>query len=146
MSALGNLLGWLGIIPFTIGALCSYEPIFGDFFSPQILVFYSAVVVSFLGAVHWGMAMQGGRHPTSNIQLVYSVVPSLLAWLIITFLGAVTALNALGGVFLGAFLADWWFAKRGLLPVWYINLRVKLTIVVCICLFSAAQSYRAFGS
>ena len=145
MSTLGNLLGWLGVIPFILGALCSYEPIFGSIFPAQILIFYSAVVASFLGAVHWGMAIQGAQHPTSAIQLIYSVIPSLLAWLIIAFLGSVNALNGLGAVFIGAFLIDRWFAKRGVLPVWYISLRVKLTIVVCICLFSAAQNYRAFG-
>ena len=145
MSSLGTLLGWLGVIPFIVGAVCSYEPIFGGFFSPQILILYSAVVASFLGAVHWGIAIEGVQHPASFIQLIYSVIPSLLAWLIVTSLGPVVALNALGGIFIGAFVADRWFVKRGMLPVWYINLRVKLTIVVCICLFSAAQSYRMFG-
>ena len=129
-----------------LGAVCSYEPIFGGFFPAQILIFYSAVVASFLGAVHWGAAIQGAQHPTFTIQLIYSVIPSLLAWLIIAFLGPVAALNGLGGVFIGAFVIDRWFFKRGALPIWYIKLRVKLTIVVCICLFSAAQSYRIFGS
>ena len=145
MSPLGNLLGWLGVIPFVVGAVCSYKPIFGSFFPTQILIFYSAVVASFLGAVHWGAAIQGAPHPTSTIQLIYSVIPSLLAWWIIAFLDPVAALTALGGVFIGAFVTDRWFFKRGVLPVWYIKLRVKLTIVVCICLFSAAQSYRILG-
>ena len=87
----------------------------------------------------------GAQHPTSTIQLIYSVIPSLLAWWIIAFLEPVAALTALGGVFIGAFVSDQWFFKRGVLPVWYIKLRVKLTIVVCICLFSAAQSYRILG-
>ena len=145
MSALGNLLGWLGVIPFMLGAVCSYEPIFGGFFPAQILIFYAAVVASFLGAVHWGAVIQGAQHPISTIQLIYSVIPGLLAWCIIAFLGPVAALNGLGGVFIGAFVTDRWFFNRGLLPIWYIKLRVKLTIVVCICLFSAAQSYRTFG-
>ena len=128
-----------------VGAVCSYKPFFGAFFPAQILIFYSAVVASFLGAVHWGAAIQGAQHPTSTIQLIYSVIPSLLAWWIIAFLGPVAALTALGGVFIGAFVADRWFFKRGMLPVWYIKLRVKLTIIVCICLFIAAQSYRTLG-
>ncbi len=145
LSTLGKLLGWLGLIPFMVGAVCSYEPIFGGFFPAKILIFYSAVVASFLGAVHWGTAIQGTQDTISNLQLIYSVMPSLLAWLITVFLGPVAALNALGVVFIGALIADRWFVKRGVLPVWYLSLRFKLTTVVCICLFSAAQSYRSFG-
>ena len=140
----GNILGWLGVIPFIVGTFCSYEPIFGSFLPPQALIFYSAVVVSFLGAVNWGAAIQASQNSHPPYQLVYSVIPSLLAWFILTFLGHVAALNALGGVFILTIFIDHRFSKKGLLPVWYIGLRFKLSLVVCICLFSAARIYQVY--
>ncbi len=42
---------------------------------------YGATITSFLGAIHWGLAMQVPSERTPVFHLVWGVVPSLLAWL-----------------------------------------------------------------
>ncbi len=43
------------------------------------LLSYGAVIVSFLGGIHWGLAMRASPVPVAR--LVWGVLPSLLGWL-----------------------------------------------------------------
>lgn len=43
------------------------------------LLGYSATIVSFLGAIHWGLTMRDANGQSTSM-LVWGVVPSLLAW------------------------------------------------------------------
>lgn len=43
------------------------------------LLAYGATILSFLGAIHWGLALQEPAEPP-RWMLVWGVVPSLLAW------------------------------------------------------------------
>jgi steroid 5-alpha reductase family enzyme len=43
------------------------------------LLTYGAIIVSFLGGIHWGLAMRDGK--PSVQRLMWGVTPSLLGWL-----------------------------------------------------------------
>lgn len=74
-------LGAAGLLPFV--ALAG-----GAWWAPQAfrapaafaLLAYGATIASFLGAIHWGLAMRGPLAPRPG-PLVWGVFPSLVAWL-----------------------------------------------------------------
>ena len=55
---IAQILGWLGTIPFFI---CIFFTLFYlniDFKAREIGIAYSAIILSFLGAVHWGLLFE----------------------------------------------------------------------------------------
>jgi uncharacterized membrane protein len=98
-----------------------------------MLLTYGAVILSFVGALHWGFAMV---HPATSGKsapslYVWSVVPSLMGWV------AVLVTPALGvGLLVAGFLAhyrqDLRLARLLPLPHWYLPLRLQLTAVACV--------------
>jgi len=79
-SSVAQMLGYSGLIPFV--ALAGLSFLVSSAHKPAVmfsLLAYGATVVSFLGAIHWGLAMV--ENSPSKRQLVWGVVPSLLAWI-----------------------------------------------------------------
>ncbi|MCO5546694.1 hypothetical protein L7F22_000129 [Adiantum nelumboides] len=103
---------------------------------------YGAVILSFLGAPHWGLAMVGVHaspshkifnYASNSVRYVWSVIPSLLAWPAL-LMSTVPKLQILICSFALVLGVDVMFASSGLLPPWYLSLRVLLTGVVILCL------------
>ena len=79
--AWANWLGAGGLIPFVVLALAHWWPASGQQGAiSHALASYGATIASFLGAIHWGLAMRdlpgAGAGP-----YLWGVMPSLLAWL-----------------------------------------------------------------
>lgn len=128
-------LGGLGLLPFVTGALLlstSDAPWF-----IEALRYYAAAILSFMGGIHWGLAMadhgaEAGQGANWT-RLGVSVAPALVAWLALLF-APPTGLAAMAIAFALLLGADLWSTRRGLAPPWYPRLRVPLTMVVVICL------------
>ena len=74
------VLGYLGLLPFVAAALAVwFAPPAASAFASRALLTYGAVILSFLGAVHWGLAMQSSQAGRDR-QLALSVLPALVAW------------------------------------------------------------------
>ena len=73
------LIGIPGLIPFY---LCFYniDLIFLDF-DKNMFIHYSTVILSFLGAVYWGIYLQS----KNNIAILFSVCPAIYAFLVLSF-------------------------------------------------------------
>ncbi len=137
---LAILLGYAGLIPFISGAI-------GIWITPPAwrtdvltaLLHYAAVILAFMGAIHWGLAMARERQDdAAHRQLGLSVLPALLGWLAISSgLPALLALALLISGFIGLYLADVHAVKLELAPRWYTALRKPLTTVVLISLLAA---------
>lgn len=137
---LAILLGYAGLIPFISGAI-------GIWITPPAwrtdvltaLLHYAAVILAFMGAIHWGLAMARERQDdASHRQLGLSVLPALLGWLAISSgLPALLALALLISGFIGLYMADVHAVKLELAPRWYTALRKPLTTVVLISLLAA---------
>jgi len=73
-------LGYAGLIPFVTLALAVWflPP---DYFQQlhQALLSYAAIILSFMGAIHWGLAM-ASKESVGRLQLAISVIPALIAW------------------------------------------------------------------
>ena len=128
-------LGYAGLIPFVIFSIGSWTtlPYIAD--STQILISYAAIILSFMGAIHWGVTI-------SNVEayhdknLVVSVMPALAAWLAL-LLPVIFALIILFVGFILLIAYELAVAKSQALPNWYISMRIRLTFIVTLCLAGA---------
>jgi len=133
-------LGALGLVPFA--ALAGLLPLVGADLKPALahaLLGYGAVILSFLGGVHWGLAI-GSNPPAADAairtRLILSVVPSLIAW-------AALLLPA-GGLFVLAaaialmLVVDIRATRAGEAPPWYPRLRIPLSCAVAASLLAGA--------
>lgn len=108
----------------------------GEIFARQAFLSYSAVILSFLGGVHWGAAAMtappvGGRAS----QYIISVLPSLVSWASMNVakgghgsdheVGVAARMQTIG--FLGMWIADEMAANKHQLPKWYSFVRTPLT-------------------
>lgn len=133
-------LGAGGLIPFVIltGAVWISDEAY-RIMAYEWLRTYAAVVLSFVGALHWGFAI---LHPKMspqerNIVMAWSVVPALVAWLaLLAPLRHGLAVTA--AMFALHYAMDRAFTQRFELPDWYLRLRGGLTVVVIACLALAA--------
>jgi hypothetical protein len=124
------LLGYAGLAPF-VACVLGIVLLEGEAraFAVRALVAYGAVILSFLGAVHWGLLL---RHAVAAAQarLAAGVLPSLAGWAAL-LLPDRHAL-ALLVVAVGAF---WLYEHRvvgpALLPPAYLDLRRHLSLGAC---------------
>jgi len=132
------VVSWLGnggLLPFVGAALvCWFEPNHRGWWL-ELLLGYGAVILSFVGALHWGFAMvhPGAAGRPMNGMYAWSVVPSLLGWLALLAHPAAGATLLIAG-FLAHYRQDLRLARVLPLPAWYVPLRLQLTVVACLCL------------
>ena len=130
-------LGYGGLLPLVGLALAIWLDQSHISLWRDALINYSAVILSFVGALHWGFAMsQSGMTPNQRTKsFVWSVVPSLLGWVALSMTPKYATLLLVAG-----FLAHFWQDKRLVqlvnLPAWYLPLRLRLTLVACISLLT----------
>lgn len=140
-------LGYGGLIPFVALSVCvivGYDiQGFLSISAETWLAIYAAVIISFLGAIHWGVVIAMPNilsESEANSLLVYSIVPSLLAWLSFLFKMPNT-LFILGILVLFCFLGDYLLLFKKLesgLSKGFVKLRLHLTVVVSVCLIASA--------
>ena len=120
-----KFLGWAGLVPFGLAALGTHSGI-DALVSYGFLggTAYGAVILSFLGAVHWGLAMQGDR---SSYWYIWSITPALCGFASLLLLDIEMRVLALIPLFALTWSVDRQAAKHGLIPNWYMRLRSMLT-------------------
>jgi hypothetical protein len=130
---------WLGagvLVPYVAlaGAVwASPEP-----YTPALLFWlssYASVILSFLGAVHWGIALiqtEMNEHDR-GVFMTWSIVPALAAWVSL-LMPIKTGLLLLIATYVVQFAADRQLASRFRIPDWYIRLRAGITSVSVLCL------------
>ncbi len=93
---------------------------------------YSALILSFLGGIWWGVAM--ARVPAERLPqlLALAVAPSIIGLLLIGLsLGwPVLASTLLGLVIIATPLVDRALRKRRLVPPWWMRLRLPLSLAL----------------
>ena len=128
-------LGYGGLLPFVALAVVGLWAPSTPWWSAALLA-YGAVILSFVGALHWGFAMaQSGLSSGERTRcFVWSVVPSLMAWPATLLPPAAGAALLVAG-FVAHLAQDHRLAARTtLLPAWYLPLRWRLTVTACVCL------------
>ncbi len=128
-------LGYGGLVPFVgLAMLVAVDPLRSGVWS-DVLVGYGAVILSFVGALHWGFAMIAPTLDASQRRraFVWSVVPALIAWPATVLAGSQASVMLLIG-FACHLIQDLRLAGPAALPAWYLPLRWRLTVVASVCL------------
>ena len=137
-------LGYGGLLPFiALAGLAWLRPEHAPF-CLHALLSYGAVILSFVGALHWGfaVALPELEDDLRSASYLWSVIPALMAWVALLFPQKL-AFALLASGFLLQYWRDWALAKRSRLPGWYLGLRLELTVVASLCL--AAGELVLFG-
>ena len=131
---MGNLpiyFGYAGAIPFAVFMLLTFA--MDEAQDYQIIsivqLSYGAMILSFLGGIHWGQAIPRNH----SKQMSFAMVPTIVcfALMIWTFaIDPVLPLFAMAGLFWVVFEADKRLMPVEFIPEGYFAFRKKLTIVV----------------
>lgn len=128
-------LGMAGAVPFVVLALVGFMDGAAGILARLMLLGYAVAILSFMGGVHWGLAMARGE--AKMARLGPSVAPALVAWA--GFLvGGRPGLWILAAAFAGLLAYDLSEVRRGAAPGWYPRLRWPLTAIVVISLVVAS--------
>jgi hypothetical protein len=142
MDAQSNRLAWLlglaGLLPFAAASLAVHAaPEAWTGFARGTLIGYGAVILSFLGAVHWGFAWRPapGEEAAAAPRLMLGVVPSLIGWVAL-LLPEWPAVLLLAAGILGTAGVEQVAAGRGWVPAGYMALRWVLSAGAALCLLA----------
>ncbi|KAK0757920.1 hypothetical protein N5P37_009212 [Trichoderma harzianum] len=106
-----------------------------DFIEPLQLG-YGAVIISFLGAIHWGLeyAEKKPQHDRTRFRYGTGLAASIVAWPTM-LMPLEYALTTQFGAFVALYYADSRATRKGWAPVWYAKYRFLLTAMVGLAIF-----------
>ena len=129
-------LGYGGLIPFVALALCIW--LFDStnrFRSVNALLAYSACILSFLGAIHWGLVMSNTTSQSKKL-LAWGVIPSLFAWIAL-LINPIVGLYLVAAGLWACFAVDRVVYSRVGVQMW-LPMRLVLTVVASLsCIVGA---------
>jgi hypothetical protein len=134
-----RLLGYSGLIPFAAAAVALFGPASWRGLALPALAAYGAVILSFLGGVHWGLALRATPEeaPAAWPRLALGVLPALVGWVAL-LLPARPGLALLAAGVLAVAAVETAAARRGLVPRSYLGLRWALSLGAGACLLLGA--------
>ncbi|HIB18802.1 MAG TPA: DUF3429 domain-containing protein [Alphaproteobacteria bacterium] len=139
------VVGFVGLFAFFTFALAM------AFGSPTLaitaylqLMHFGALVLSFIGAVHWGLAIGANARGITVPSWWYlaSTLPMALGWLTLALARPTTKILLLSLGFFATFMLDVSATTRGHAPSWYKNFRKIMTIAVLVALTVALWAVR----
>ena len=141
LPSIAVIVGLLGLLPFLAGGLgaAAFRHPLQAGRALEALIAYGAVILSFLGAVHWGIALEDDTGLADLARFGLGVVPALIGWVALLaetdgLADAALVLLVLG---FGATMAvEQRGATRGLVPPAYLGLRWVLSVVVLLGLLA----------
>ena len=129
-------LGYGGLVPF-VGLAAAHLLGVQPRATSLALLAYGAVILSFVGALHWAFAMLLPQlaPARSAWMFAWSTVPALMAWCALLLeprVGSVILVVA----FALHYLQDRRLSAQAVLPAWYLPLRLRLSTVAIVCLLA----------
>ncbi|KAH6603757.1 hypothetical protein Trco_007203 [Trichoderma cornu-damae] len=97
---------------------------------------YGAVIISFLGAIHWGLeyAEKQPQHDRTRFRYGMGLAASIVAWPTL-LMPLEYALITQFGAFVALYYADFRATRNGWAPPWYARYRFLLTAMVGLAIF-----------
>ncbi len=124
------VLGVCGSVPFVaLTAAIAFGPESWYAYWLVALSYYGAVILTFVGALHWAYALKRDA-PCDEAWLQYgfSVTQAVMAWLSLLF-PVWTALRLQAAGLLICYVFDRAMARADPVPAWFLRLRAMLTAV-----------------
>ena len=137
-ETVAKVLGYAGLVPFVVFSIGAWLPLPYVVHPVDYLVAYAAVILAFMGAIHWGAAMAGKQGLRARY-FVASVIPALVAWTTLLMPQSIALLVLLAG-FVSLYAFDRATSRLQDFPGWYVPMRLRLTTVVAVCLAVALVS------
>lgn len=132
-------LGYGGLVPFVGLALGAWWlPLAQQAMAASALLAYSATILSFLGAIHWGLTMRDVSGPGTGM-LLWGVTPSLMAWVGL-LVPAGPGLLLVAGMLWACFAVDRILYPPMGLRAW-LPMRLHLTLVASVCCVASAARF-----
>ncbi len=132
-------LGAAGALPFLAAAIAGWvAPRFAALLIADAGALYGAVILSFIGGAHWGLASRMTVPPALLLRL--SVVPALVGWAAVLQPSTAVALAVLAVAFVLVLLIDRYAIGIGAAPVWWQPLRAPLSLTVAALLAVSAAA------
>jgi len=110
----------------------------------NVQVTYGAVMLSFLGALHWGMEFAGYGGHKGYTRLFLGAAPVLFVWPTL-MLAPTSALIVQWLGFTGLWWADLKATNAGWTPKWYSQYRFYLSILVGTCIIGSLAGTSYYG-
>jgi hypothetical protein len=133
---LAQQLGYVALLPFVAAAISAWLPVVVPTPMPvptawasQALSVYAAVVASFIGGMHWGLAMRQPQ-PHGGLYL-WGVAPAIVAWLL-CLMPTPWQAPGLAALLVACYAVDRRVYPREGLQSWLV-LRLHLTVVATLC-------------
>ena len=131
MNNTAKYLGLAGLIPFLCIPLAITIGLMDAYLGYLYFVQYSAIILSFLGGIHYMDALQNRRQ---NHQLWVSMLPSIVAWLSLVLLSGNSLMSMLSLSYIGMLVYDKYvLALEKDILIDYTKMRIQLTTVVVLC-------------
>ncbi|KAK6332722.1 hypothetical protein TWF696_002746 [Orbilia brochopaga] len=111
----------------------------------QVQVGFGAVILSFLGAIHWGLEFAGYGGSVPYRRYFLGILAPALAWPTVFMQYDIALLTQFLG-FTGMYFADARATTLGWAPRWYMSYRFLLTFIVGACIVVTLISRSAIGA
>lgn len=124
------LLGYAGLLPPIVAvAVRLIDPAKGGMML-ALALFYSALILSFLGGMWWGAVSARVTGAALTLWLAIAVVPTLVALVAgaVLFASVLSAAAIVAAGLLGSLLVDMALVRAGHVPMWWMKLRVPLSV------------------
>lgn len=133
-TTLAYIFGFAGTLPFLWGAVTQFVqlPLSANLLAAQLQVSYGIVIFAYMSGTHWNFAAQyeQGESPAAYI---FAVMPALLLFAVMVFVPKLLHLALMIG-FPMLLSVDRYFARAGVTPAWWMNLRLWLSSIVTLSL------------
>ena len=127
-----RLLGYGGLLPFIILAAATMMGLQMPFAPAHaLLIGYGAVILSFVGALHWGVQLSAQN--AKPAAFIWSVVPALIGWVALMLPAKAAALCLIAGLVM-CWGYDMRLIRKKEWPSFMGALRTILTAIACLCL------------
>ena len=130
------IIAIIGVVPVMIfAALITLAGGHSSFAAPLVDAYkvYSAITLSFLGGIHWGVVLAAKENVSSEKTIIVSLVAPLIGWIAV-FVAEPMCFALLIVGFAGQGAWDNFAAHNGQLPIWFSKVRLILTMVVILSL------------
>ena len=131
------MLGAAGLLPLILALFIRLASgVYPDTPVPIVLgglaLSYAALILSFVGGIWWGVAATRATPEQMPRLMGIAIVPSLVAWLVVGLAWdfPATASTTLGVTIALTPLVDRWLARHGLVPAWWMKLRLPLSLAL----------------
>ena len=137
-NRVASILGYFGALPFIFTAFSVWfinDKLLSLFFNG--IIAYSYIIFTFIGAVYWGLGLSISNEVKSKKYYLFSIGPSLCAWLIFFIEFLLLYKIVLVIIFLNIFIL---IEKKLLINdvklKWFLYLRIKLNLLVTVSLLA----------